>query len=213
MNKPQPLPRPGSGQPMGIGHRPHHPPKLSLSQSLSSVSSDRPTPDIDDILKEMKASAVTPLTAIAATPRKEHLSDFDFGEAATARHQHQPPRRVPSSSTLGLMDDLNISDSEDEGEVSSPIITAAPVLSPLPDPPHISVPSLLEPIESPLRSSASTGTHHPPTVPVTSEVDESDDESSSESEASSSESSSEEAGHSEPEPEAKIELTPPKVDF
>ena len=205
-----PAGRPGNGQLLpGQGLRPHQPPKLSLSQSLPTITSDRPTPDINDILKEMKASVFTPLTAIAATPRKEHPSDqFDF-DAATAqlqqRHPHQPPKRVPSSSTLGLMDDLNISDSDDqdEGDVSSPIITAAPVLSPLPEPPLISVPSPLEPLDSPLHSSASH--HHPQAVLATSEV-ESDDESSSGSEESSSESSSE-----EPEPEAKIGLTPPKV--
>jgi hypothetical protein len=164
------------------------PPKLNFNNPLppSSTPERIGHPDIHDILKEMKSAAVTPLTAIAATPRKE-VEHFDFG------HPHPPPKRMPSNS--GLMDDLSISDSDQDSESESSIkisaaatTSTAPVLSPLPSSP-------MEPMNSPPRPRS------PPSGLATaaaSEADDSEDDSSSESDGSSSDSSSD-AEHLEPE--------------
>ena len=187
----------------GSVQRPH-PPKLAFGNLPPPLPPPSPSiaesPDVNDILKEMKAAALTPLTAIAATPRKESVDHhFNF-------INNGPPsirRMASSSSGSGLMDDLNISDSDQDSETEVPVSSnrGSGVLSPLPDRPLMSVPSPLGPLgNTPPRTQ-----HHQPQSPpmlssapgtaAPSEVEESDDESSSESEGSSSDSSS---GHSEP---------------
>jgi len=180
-----------------------HPPKLNLNQPPSTPES----PDVNDILKEMKFAAVTPLTAIAATPRKESSADhFDFDSRGPLHHHHPPiiRRMVSSSSGGGLLEDLNISDSDQDSEVESIIkpnaTSVSSVLSPLRDPPLISVPSPLGPLTSPphtrLQSMLPSPAHSsaaPTAAP--SEAEDSEEDSSSESEGSSSDSSS---NHSEP---------------
>ena len=113
----------------GIGGR-HHPPPPPLPKlDFSSIGGTLPAvasasslaPDVDDILKEMKsAGAVTPLTAIAATPRKENPSagavdHFNFHPVV---HHPVVMKRLASND---LMKDLEFSSdssggSEDEEE-------------------------------------------------------------------------------------------------
>lgn len=191
-----------------------HPPKLAFNQPPSTPES----PDVNDILKEMKFAAMTPLTAIAATPRKEP-DRFDFNGPLPPLHHPTVNRRMPpASSGKSLMDDLSLSDSDQDSEVEPsvgqsevPPTTVSSVLSPLPEPPLMSVPSPLGPLSSPppprLQPSQPSG--NAVTASALSEPEESDDESSSESEGSSSDSSS---GHSEPDTtKPASSSSPPRV--
>ncbi|XP_071559903.1 uncharacterized protein Lilli isoform X3 [Temnothorax nylanderi] len=85
------------------------------------------TPDVENILKEM-AVPLTPLTAIAQTPRKEHESKFTFNPHLAKLTEVTPPepakpQRQHNASRLSadLARDLSLSDSEDEEnkEISS----------------------------------------------------------------------------------------------
>ncbi|XP_011630139.1 AF4/FMR2 family member 4 isoform X2 [Pogonomyrmex barbatus] len=86
-------------------------------------SSSRPTidtPDVENILKEMTVP-LTPLTAIAQTPRKEHESKFTFNPhlakltEVTAPEPAKPQRQhAPNRLSADLARDLSLSDSEDE---------------------------------------------------------------------------------------------------
>lgn len=173
-----------------------HPPKLNFNPPPTTPESSS-HPDIHDILKEMKSVAVTPLTAIAATPRKE-VDHFDFGHP----HQSHPLKRMHSS---GLMDDLNISDSDQDSEPESSIkmstaatTSTAPVLSPLPSSP-------VEPLTSPARPrSPASG----PATAAASEAEDSDDDSSSDSSDGSSLDSSSDGEHLES--EKPTPASPPK---
>lgn len=182
---------------------------------------------MNDILKEMKGSVASPLTAIAATPRKEvEHPRFDFNLAQAAASPPPPPASKRISS-VGLMDDLNVSDSDDDvprSPLSLPPVKR--VLSPLSDPLIMPVPSPLQPITSPPLPAprpaavveAAPLPHHASSKPThsrassSSEGEESDDESSSES-GSGSDSSSDD--NSEPEVKTRTSTnqnSPPKVD-
>ena len=190
-----------------------HPPKINFnppppSSSLSSSSSSNAnlmveSPDVNDILKEMKLVA-SPLTAIAATPRKEiEHPRFDFGLS-----NHSASKRGCDLGGIRLMDDLNVSsDSDSDVDLSAPPPASLNgVLNGLPDTALMSVPSPLEPLMSPPPPSAAVDG----ASSSSDEGEESEDESSSGS-GSGSESSSEE--NSEPEVKARTpnQSTPPKV--
>ncbi|XP_011879984.1 PREDICTED: AF4/FMR2 family member 4 isoform X2 [Vollenhovia emeryi] len=78
------------------------------------------TPDVENILKDV-AVPLTPLTAIAQTPRKEHESKFTFNPHLAKLTEVAPPepakpQRQHNASRLSadLARDLSLSDSEDE---------------------------------------------------------------------------------------------------
>lgn len=232
-----PGPGPGGG---GGGH--HYPP-LSSSSSLAPISNSqrhRPaaggrqqvpklafnpasTPQIegrgvDYILKEMQSVAV-PLTAIAATPRKECGADqprFDFTlplqkTSSSVHPQQQQQQHRKGAADFSLITDLDVSDSDQDSDADQ--VSAPAVLSPLPhDPPPVSassapsaaVQSILRTMSPPVTVAPLTPLEHDST---SSEGEGSDDDSSSSSASESSSDSELEAKNVSPNPKVLVSIS------
>lgn len=99
-------------------------PKFDDNPSVLSSTSLTENGDVENILKEMTMTAnYTPLTEIAATPRKENENKFVFGQPNPHKYAELPPqfkqplnkqreRNVPKATNLA--NDLDLSDSDDE---------------------------------------------------------------------------------------------------
>ncbi|XP_029674647.1 AF4/FMR2 family member 4 isoform X1 [Formica exsecta] len=96
--------------------------EVNGSNSRSSIDST----DVENILKEMTVP-LTPLTAIAQTPRKEHESKFTFNPHLAKLTEVAPPepakpqreRHAASRLSADLERDLCLSDSDEENKETS----------------------------------------------------------------------------------------------
>ncbi|XP_018397864.1 PREDICTED: AF4/FMR2 family member 4 isoform X2 [Cyphomyrmex costatus] len=94
---------------------------IEVNGSNSRASIDTP-PDVENILKEMTVP-LTPLTAIAQTPRKEQESKFTFNPQLAKLTEVAPPEPVKSQRQhtaikppANIAEDLILSDEESEDE-------------------------------------------------------------------------------------------------
>ncbi|XP_018348554.1 PREDICTED: AF4/FMR2 family member 4 isoform X2 [Trachymyrmex septentrionalis] len=96
--------------------------RLKLIEVNGSVRTPIDTPDVENILKEMTVP-LTPLTAIAQTPRKEQESKFTFNPHLAKLTEVAPPEPAKSQRQhtaikppANIAEDLILSDEESEDE-------------------------------------------------------------------------------------------------